>query len=204
MTTIRLLLVLFFGSVTLTYAAVDIKHGQEKSMVCSACHGEKGISSQPDWPNFAGQYAAYLAKQIREFKQGKTRTAAMMSPMVAGLTEQDILDLAAFYAAQQRARGIKIPQQYHAARGRELYLSGDFSKHITACIACHGPYGTGNEQAGFPMISGQQPHYLQQQLQNFKSKQRTNDLQGIMQSICARMSDEDMEAVSYYIAGLEE
>ena len=83
-----------------------------------------------------------------------------------------------------------------------MYRGGDFNKHITACIACHGPKGTGNAQAGFPSISGQHAAYTIQQLQDFKEGKRKNDLNSIMRDISARMSIEDMEAVANYIAGL--
>lgn len=173
--------------------------GQEKSTVCAACHGPTGISTNPIWPNLAGQYADYLYKQLVDFK-GKKRQSAVMTPLVANLSEQDMEDLAAFYAAQPLPEG-KTPRKY-LKRGQELYRGGDFNQHITACIACHGPKGTGNAQAGFPALSGQHAAYTVQQLQLFKDNKRSNDLNSIMHDISGRMTQEDMEAVAHYIAGL--
>lgn len=80
---------------------------------------------------------------------------------------------------------------------------GDLKKQITACIACHGPDGKGNDLAGFPVLRGQSVEYTLQQLQSFKSKTRKNDLNAIMQTICARMSDEDMKAIANYLAHMD-
>lgn len=167
---------------------------------CVACHGSKGISTNPEWPNIAGQHSNYLLKQLYDFKQGKTRNAAMMTAMVANLSDDNMAELAKFYASQPLAEG-STPEKY-LKRGEQLYRGGDYKKQITACIACHGPKGTGNAQAGFPVISGQNAPYLIQQLQAFKYKKRSNDMNAIMRDISSRMTKEDMEAVSYYIQGL--
>jgi cytochrome c553 len=182
------------------FAEGDYQAGQEKSTTCAACHGPTGVSVNPIWPNLAGQHAAYLVKQLHDFKAMQHRNAPTMAPMVANLNEQDIEDLAAFYARQPLPENT-TPQQF-LKRGEQLYRGGDFSKHISACIACHGPSGRGNAQANFPVLSGQQPAYTLQQLQAFKGKTRSNDLNSIMRSISARMSTEDMEAVAHYVAGL--
>ncbi|KTD51820.1 cytochrome c4 [Legionella quinlivanii] len=172
----------------------------EKISLCSACHGENGSSNNPLWPNLGGQHADYLLKQLQDYKAGKTRADASMTGIAATLTPQDMELLSAYYAKQPVALG-KVPKRY-VKRGEELYRGGDFDKHITACIACHGPRGTGNGQAGFPLLSGQHAAYTIAQLQAFKNKKRSNDINHIMQDISKRMSDEDMEAVAYYIQGL--
>ena len=182
------------------FAASDAQNGQEKSVICAACHGPKGISINPSWPNLAGQHATYLIKQLQNFKEKKGRDDPTMAPMVASLSEQDIADLAAFYAALPPPEG--SPAKQVSTRGEQLYRSGDMDQHITACIACHGPKGTGNAQAGFPLLSGQQSDYTVLQLKAFKAGKRSNDLNSIMRDICGRMSTDDMEAVANYIAGL--
>lgn len=181
------------------YAAGAYQAGQEKSVTCAACHGPLGVSINPVWPSIAGQHPAYIIKQLNDFKQ-KKRNDPLMSPMAISLSEQDMEDLAAFYAKQPIPQG-KTAKKY-LARGEQLYRGGDFSKHITACIACHGPKGTGNAQAGFPVVSGQQAAYTILQLQAFKDGKRGNDLNSIMHDISGRMSQEDMEAVANYMAGL--
>ena len=181
-------------------AAGDYRAGQTKSAVCAACHGAKGVSVNSEWPSLAGQHASYLAKQLENFKNAQGRNPGVMDAIVAGLSAQDIEDLAAFYARQASPEGT-TPQKY-LLRGQLLYRGGDFEKHITACIACHGPKGTGNEQAGFPVLSGQQANYTLLQLQQFQGHQRHNDLNSIMQDISSRMDANDMEAVAHYVAGL--
>ncbi|WP_408607003.1 c-type cytochrome [Legionella spiritensis] len=172
----------------------------EKAAVCVACHGQQGNSSNPEWPNIAGQHAGYLRKQLLDFKQGKTRNAPAMTSILANLSDDDLTLLAGYYAAMPLAEG-KTPAKY-LERGEQLYRGGDLDKKITACIACHGPKGTGNGQAGFPVLSGQHAPYTILQLQLFKDHKRTNDLNSIMQDISARMSQEDMKAVAYYMQGL--
>jgi len=174
--------------------------GEVKSATCVACHGEKGVSSNPSFPSLAGQHVAYFLKQLNDFKQDGTRPNLVMAPLVAGLSQQDKEDLAAYYATLPLPEGVTPKKYLH--RGEQLYRGGDFEKHIAACIACHGPQGTGNAEAGFPVVSGQQSGYTVLQLEQFKDKKRHNDLNSIMQDISARMSTEDMNAVAHYIAGL--
>ncbi|PJD92973.1 MAG: cytochrome c4 [Legionella sp.] len=183
------------------FANGNAASGQSKSMVCSACHGEQGISTNPLWPNLAGQHAAYLLQQLKHYKDGKTRPAPMMIPMVATLSAQDMEDLAEFYA--KKPFGKAISPSSSVTLGERLYRQGDMSKHIPACIACHGPDGRGAAQAGFPVISHQQPEYLIQQLQAFKSGTRTSDPLAIMRTTSEKLSVEDMRALAEYLAGLD-
>lgn len=92
-------LVLAFAFISSSVFAADIKAGKAKSATCVACHGPAGISVNPLWPNLAGQHEAYLAKQIKAFRDGE-RKDPLMTPMVAGLSDADIANLAAYYAAQ--------------------------------------------------------------------------------------------------------
>ena len=171
-----------------------------KAMVCTACHGQNGKSSNPQWPNLAGQHPKYFIKQLKDMKDSTLRNVPTMSALVATLSEQDMDDLATYYAKMPLAQG-STPKEF-LQRGEQLYRGGDFAKRITACIACHGPKGTGNAQAGFPIVSGQNADYTVLQLLAFKDSKRNNDLNHIMQDISSRMSHEDMEAVSHYIEGL--
>ena len=180
--------------------SVNTEAGQEKTAMCAGCHGVQGVSLNPDWPNLAGQHASYLAKQLRDYKDGNARNAAIMTPMVMQLSDEDIKEIAAFYASLPLP--VDKTSEKKQTRGEELYRRGDLDKHITACITCHGPQGTGNAQAGFPVIAGQQPGYTVQQLLAFKDKLRKNDLNSIMRDISGRMSREDMEAVANYLAGM--
>lgn len=190
-----LVAVMLFGSVAV-YAAET----PAILMSCAACHGQTGLSSNPQWPSLAGQHASYLIRQLQDFKKGTLRNAAAMNAISAALTENELRELADFYAQQSPPQGT-TPEKF-LKRGELLYRGGDFAKHITACIACHGPQGTGNAQAGFPVLRGQHALYTIQQLQAFKDGKRSNDLNSIMRDISSRMSQEDMEAVAYYIQGL--
>jgi cytochrome c553 len=196
----KLALAFILCSPIVSYAQDTPPLGQNKALVCAACHGQKGVSTNPEWPNLAGQNKQYLIKQLNDLKQGTQRSTPTMSAIIAPLNPQDIDDLAAYYAKMPVAQS-STPKKF-VQHGEQLYRGGDFTKHITACIACHGPKGTGNAQAGFPVLSGQHATYTVLQLQAFKDGKRTNDLNHIMQDICGRMSPDDMEAVAHYIEGL--
>lgn len=172
-----------------------------KLAACAACHGQSGLSLNPAWPHLAGQPTLYLNKQLQDFKKGMMPQATVMTAIAASLSEQDMRELTNFYAGQPPPQGT-TPKKF-LKRGELLYRSGDFAKQITACITCHGPSGRGNAQAGFPLLSGQHALYTLQQLQAFKRHKRRNDLNSIMQAISSRMSKEDMEAVAYYVQGLD-
>lgn len=191
--------VALYGAVAVVVAETP-KPELAKAVLCASCHGQQGLSTNPEWPSLAGQHASYLIKQLNDFKKGSTRNAATMTAILSTLSNKELSELANFYAKQPLPEGT-TPEKY-LKRGELLYRGGDFAKHITACIACHGPKGTGNAQAGFPALAGQQALYTIQQLQAFKDKKRSNDLNSIMRDISARMSQDDMEAVAYYIQGL--
>lgn len=173
----------------------------EKTKTCAACHGVNGVSNNPEWPNLAGQHASYLIKQLQDYKANKTRQDPTMNAFVMTLSDKDIEDIAKHYASLKHAKPENISQ--NAIKGKELYTRGDLKKHITACIACHGPDGAGNAQAGFPLLSGQNANYTVSQLKAFKEKRRHNDINGIMHDISKRMTVEDMQAVAEYINSLD-
>lgn len=181
-------------------SAGNPQSGQSKAVVCSACHGENGQSINPLWPNLAGQHAAYLAQQLHHYQKGSDRSSPVMTPLVSQLSAEDIQDLAAFYA--QKPLSPSIPNPTPVPRGEQLYREGDIKIHIPACITCHGPDGRGAAQAGFPMISHQQPDYLIQQLQAFKAGTRRTDPLEIMRTICAKLTEKDMQELAKYIGGL--
>lgn len=187
-------------------ADADIEAGKASAMMCSACHGIDGNSSLDMYPKLAGQHAKYLEKQLQDFKLAMTsngasgRADAIMGGMSVGLTEQDMKNIAAYYASQKQtgnetAKADKL--------GEQLYKFGDMKRGITACSACHGPAGKGMEAAGFPMIAGQHATYLQQQLSKFKKGVRSNDLNGMMSDVSKKLTAEDMQALSSYIASLK-
>jgi len=203
--------VLFLMSFGFSVSAVavdkgDAEAGKAKSAVCAACHGNDGNSPLAMNPKLAGQHAKYLAKQLREFRLasqtgGKEgRNNAVMNGMAAGLSDQDILDLAAYFSDQKPKAG-ETPEDVIAV-GQALYRGGDEARGIAACIACHGPAGNGMELAGFPDISGQYPEYTESQLKMFRSGNRHNDMNGMMRDIAKKLSDDDIKVLSQYLAGL--
>lgn len=165
---------------------------------CLACHNANGVSLGNGIPNLAGQHAPYLLEQMRRYVSGE-RPNPIMKACLANLTDQDLIKLADFYAKQEVAFGTTPVKAL--AVGERLYRGGNFEKGIPACIACHGPQGTGNAQAGFPLLSGQQPTYTVAQLKAFQTGQRHDKL-GIMPGVSAHMSPDEMEAVAQYIQGL--
>lgn len=189
-----------FGATGVVYAAGDAAAGKTKAVVCGACHGMDGNSMIPTFPKLAGQHASYIVKQLTQFKAGE-RTDPTMSGMAAPLSAQDAADLAAYFSSQKRVIGAPADME-KAAVGKKLYQGGDAARGIAACMACHGPSGSGNPGAGFPSLSGQQTMYVSKALTDFRSGTRTNDPQKMMRDIAAKLSDADIAAVSEYIVGL--
>lgn len=181
-------------------AAGDPAAGQAKSTACVACHGQNGNSTNPAWPKIAGQHAPYIAKELRDLKAGQGRTSPLMVPIVAGLNEQDMKDLAAYFAGQQMQGG--YANEKYADLGEKIYRSGNFESGFAACMSCHGPAGSGNPLGRIPRLSGQHADYTATQLKSFRSGERSNDPYGIMRDVAKRMTDEEIRAVSEYISGL--
>lgn len=194
-------LAITMGLVGLAHAQVegDPSAGREKAQVCAACHGQQGISAAPTFPNLAGQQPNYLAKQLVDIRDGE-RVVPQMAGIVDNLDEQDIADLAAYFANQTPNLGQADPEL--AERGLQLYRAGSLAKGVPACAACHMPQGEGVNTARYPGLSGQHPEYTVSTLQDFASGERTNDPNAIMQSIAAKLSDADMNAVANYVYGL--
>ncbi|MET0070115.1 MAG: c-type cytochrome [Candidatus Thiodiazotropha sp.] len=190
-------------------AAGNIEAGKEKSKVCMACHMADGNSINPEWPKIAGQIPSYVVKQLQDFKSGK-RVNQIMEPILAPLSQQDIEDLAAYFATQQVAPGSGNSELLLA--GEKLYNKGIFYTTVTACTGCHGAKGNGNAAweknlaapptVLAPAIAGQHATYTANQLKAFRSGERSNDVGGVMQKIVDKLTDEQIEAVSAYIASL--
>lgn len=184
--------------------------GATKAAVCTACHGVNGNSVNPEWPNLAGQNAAYIREQLAAFKS-KTRNNPIMQPIIDPLNEQDFADVAAFFSAQTPA-GLESDPSYWKA-GEALYRSGDVARQIPACAACHGPAGQGNSGAGYPALRAQHSVYTVKQLQDYLTKNRYRDAadptkvhatrnSAMMTTIAARLSPEDIRNLASYLQGL--
>ena len=181
------------------FAQGDAAAGQAKSALCATCHGAEGNSEISINPKLAGQNVNYLIKQLRDYQSGN-RVNATMSAMVAALTDQDILDIAAWYSSQQvTLEGADLEM---LELGETIYRGGIKDLSVAACSACHSPTGSGNAPAGFPSLSGQHPDYTLMQLKAFRSGERQNDSSSMMRSIVERLTDRELEALSSYVSGL--
>ena len=192
--------VLLCTAVSFNVLAGDPSAGEAKAAICASCHGPAGNSVNPEWPKLAGQHAKYTAKQIRDFKAGVTRNNALMAPMIAGLSDQDIEDIAAYYAAQSGTGGF-ASKDLHAL-GERIYRGGNMESGVPACIACHGPRGAGNDPAGFPRVAGQHATYTAMQIEDWRAENRANDPNEMMADAVRYLTPREVKAVSEYIAGL--
>jgi len=185
--------------------------GQGKTALCAACHGPTGNAISPLFANLAGQGEKYLFKQLRDI-QGGSRPIVEMTGMLVGFNDQDLADIAAYYAAQD----VKIAGSSEIASeafgldatamlelGESIYRNGNLEKGVPACSGCHSPTGAGNAPAGYPRLGGQNRDYLITQLENFRGNLRTNDGDTrIMRGVAENLSDLEIDAVTNFIAGL--
>jgi cytochrome c553 len=182
-------------------AAGDAAAGQAKAVTCSACHGADGNSLNPEWPSLAGQHESYTIKQLQAFKSG-ARQNVLMSGQAMGLSDQDMADLAAYFASQKPARKTADPALVKT--GEQLYRGGNKETGTPACLACHGPDGLGNITAAWPLVSGQHATYTATQLAAYRSGERSTDGDTqIMRNVAARLTDDEIKAVASYIQGLQ-
>ena len=186
-------------------AKPDLAKGEQLAkQVCVACHAADGNSPAPANPKLAGQHAGYLYKQLANFKaQGGKKAArenAIMSGMVAGLSDADMQALAAHYASQTLRPAVAGDKNL-AAQGQKIWRGGIAEKSVAACAGCHGPDGAGIP-VQYPRLGGQFAEYLDAQLKLFRAGGRANDPGGMMRGVAARMSDEEIKAVAEYAAGL--
>ena len=167
--------------------------------VCAACHGADGNSVVPAYPTLAGQVYEYLLKQLNDFKSGK-RQNAIMSGMVASLSEDDMRNLAAYFSEQKIKPGAAQNKEL-ALEGQKIWRAGVAGQGVPACQACHGPTGQGIP-IEFPHLASQHADYVYAQLTAFRTGARANDPGKMMRTIAARLSDQDMKALAQYINGL--
>jgi cytochrome c553 len=185
--------------------------GAGKAAVCGACHGPAGNSSNPEWPKLAGQHASYVYGQLKVLKS-KARPSPVMGPQAAALSDQDMRDLAAYFAAQKPSPGVASPDSVAVAE--KLYRAGDAARGLPACSACHGPEGAGNAAAQYPRIGGQHAKYNAAVLRLLRSleQQKVPQPAGVdaahwqrfqtMSSIAAKLTDAEIDALASYVNGL--
>ena len=200
-------LVIVFASLAMmasaaSFAKGDATKGKTLSATCAACHGADGNSSNPEWPKLAGQGEAYLTKQLTDYRTDVRVNAVMSAQAKLIASDEDVEHLAAYFSSQEAKPG--TGDEAKVEEGGLLFKGGKTSTKVTACAACHGPTGAGNDPAKFPKLSGQHTVYLIDQLKLFRSGERANDGGQMMRNIAEKMSDKDMEAVAEYISGLQD
>jgi cytochrome c553 len=169
---------------------VSIGRGATLAQKCAICHGPQGVSDANS-PNLAGQYAAVTYKELNDFKAG-VRVNTIMSPFAATMTDQDMRDLAAYYAYLPR-----VPSnQLDASKMTPAIASiGSPLRNIPPCGACHGEIDV---KAGSPWLGGQSAVYIKAQLEAFAKGTRHNDISEQMRNIARHMTPDEIEAVAKY------
>jgi len=178
----------------------DAAHGKKLHEDCAGCHGERGNADTPDLPNLAGQDVLYLYKQLQDYK-AELRASPIMGEAVKTLSDKDMADLAAFYAAQAPARATAGRPPRDAAVSR-LAAEGDGRRLIVACDACHGRGGAGNPGFyGMPSLANQKFDDLSLELTNFRSGDRANDVYRVMRDACRNLTDAEIAGLAGYYSG---
>jgi len=194
----------------------DAKAGAVKAGACAACHGLDGNPTDPQYPRLAGMPERYVAQQLALFKAGQRNTgmAAVMMPMAAPLSAQDMRDLGAYFSQQKAGAGIaddsKIASGPYAGMkyfevGQKLFRGGDPARGLPACMACHGPTGAGNPGPAYPHVAGQQSAYAVRRLQEYRSgttREADRHSFDIMATVAKTLTDEEIQALGSYLQGL--
>jgi cytochrome c553 len=174
--------------------AGDVAAGRIKSESerCQECHGEDGNGNGEDgkFARLAGQYPAYMVKQLQDFRSGARKHDVMMI-MARSLEEADLVDIAAYYGG--------LP----AMRGEATRADTDVAQRLfAACTACHGAQGKGNGNAAFPVIGGQDATYLRNQLLAWRSGERRNSPGGAMNDAAKGLTDAEIDLLAHYLSGM--
>lgn len=186
----------------------DIERGKQQVAVCVACHQDKGqgmdIPGGESWPSLAGLDANYLVKQLKDFKSGERKNMSMR-PFAMMLNDQQMLDIAAYYASlkpftsKPNHQAANEDEQKLLDLGKKLATEGDWDKYIVPCSTCHGPDNQGAGQH-FPPIAGQHAGYIENQLKDWQKGNRKNDPQDLMLAIAERMNEQEIKAVAAWLA----
>lgn len=186
----------------------DAEKGKEIAAgICAGCHNSDGNSIIPNNPILAGQYAEYTAKQLRDFRAGNKKSARrdnpIMASMVANLSDEDMENIAAYYAHQQPQAGSNNTNDQSVLElGEKIYLSGNLENAVPACSSCHSVTGHGIPPH-YPRLGGQHATYTFSQLQAYRHGTRANDINNSMQTVVSRMTVKEMKAVSEFISTLK-
>lgn len=180
-------------------AAADLKRAEEIVQgKCFICHGAEGESSSPVFPRLAGQNAAYMARQLADYKSGRRKSSAMQ-PMVDDLSPADFAALGHYFETRAvHFHPVDDPEL--AQMGRFIYLRGNPYSGVPACASCHGAGGQGT--ATLPRLAGQHAQYTERQLKAFNQRERSND-NAVMHSVAVKLTELELKAVASYLSGLK-
>ena len=207
----------FSVQAAITVPEYDLNAGKQVAeTVCAACHGVNGVSPIPAQPNLGGQNVKYLYKQLVEFKSGYRKNGIMQS-QVANLSQQDLANVAGYYASQA-PWGVAFGNPATTQEATKLFLGGDKSRGVIGCAGCHGPDAAGNVWAAFPRLGGQHAEYIATQLKLFRAAGRVDDIDsdeqkrandaakegemGMMQTVASKLSDRDIRILSDYVSSI--
>lgn len=174
--------------------------GKSMSSLCQGCHGELGVSLDELIPSLAGQYASYIATQLRSYQTG-ARIHQIMNAMAMTINDAELANIAAYFASQKKMQGNGTGDNPVA---KNLFLKGDAKRGIPSCMSCHGTNGKGKAPniSTYPVIGGQHKAYLGVQLAHLKNSERSDSQGGVMNKIAKSLTDAEIESLSAYLSGL--
>ena len=177
-------------------SAADPARGEAlaKEKKCSKCHGDNGVSEDPEDINIAGMQPSYSYKQLKDYQDEK-RDSRTMYKQVRDLDDRQMADLAAWFALQQ-------PLPPAADRNMDpavlsLVYEGDPTRLLKACSSCHGQRGQGG-QFDSPRLTGQYPEYFIFTLTEFQEGDRSNDVYARMRTVAEALTEEEIEGLAAY------
>jgi cytochrome c553 len=196
-------LALFVMGVSLTIAAPALNGDPAKGKTlatdtCSGCHGIDGNSETTTFPKLAGQHATYLLKELKDYK-AEHRVSEIMLPMTAALSDQDMIDVALYYASQ-KPKPAEVTKPDLLAIGKKLYLEGNSKNGVPSCDGCHEEDGSGS--ARFPRVAGQHVDYTLEELKRYSSGKRNYGTK-VMRTVAERLTPQEAEAVAQYMASMK-
>ncbi|MFP5380947.1 MAG: c-type cytochrome [Gammaproteobacteria bacterium] len=189
------MMILGFGLSASAHAADLARAETIVSQTCHLCHGKDGENSNAVYPRLAGQNAAYIAKQLGDFKNGRRK--GTMTAMVTDLNEAEMVALGKYFSSKP-TKAHRVSEPELAAVGQYLYHNGNKWSGLASCASCHGAEAAGSET--LPRLAGQHARYLVTQLKDFNTRERTND-NAVMHSIASKLTEFEVEALARYLSG---
>ncbi|MCY3793223.1 MAG: c-type cytochrome [Gammaproteobacteria bacterium] len=203
-TILTALVALWLGLAATVHGAGDPEAGKALSLACSACHGMDGATGlDPTYPDLAGQNERYMLRQM-QLIQSNERPILLMTGQLTGKSDQDLENLAAYYASLPGKIKQAEGDDEAIAQAQAIYRGGILERRVPACMACHSPSGGGNAPAGFPRLRGQPAAYTEIQLKAFREGERRTDEDygGMMRDAARGLTDKEISLVADYLQGL--